>query len=82
MLEWNPASCRVLEKAGFAAEARLHKAAFKDGQLVDTWLYARLRGLTVSASISASVRPASRSTSAVCSPSRGGRRRRLGGASR
>jgi len=44
VLEWNPASCRVLEKAGFAAEARLRKAAFKDGQLVDTWLYARLRG--------------------------------------
>jgi len=43
VLEWNPASCRVLEKAGFVAEARLRKAAFKDGQLVDTWLYAKLR---------------------------------------
>ena len=43
VLEWNPASCRVLEKAGFVAEARLRKAAFKDGQLVDTWLYATLR---------------------------------------
>jgi RimJ/RimL family protein N-acetyltransferase len=43
VLEWNPASCRVLEKAGFSREARLRSAAFKDGRLVDTWLYSRIR---------------------------------------
>jgi RimJ/RimL family protein N-acetyltransferase len=44
VLAWNPASGRVLEKAGYAREARLRQAAFKDGELVDTFLYARLRG--------------------------------------
>ena len=43
VFEWNPASCRVLEKAGYALEARLHKSVFKDGQLIDCFLYARLR---------------------------------------
>jgi [ribosomal protein S5]-alanine N-acetyltransferase len=41
---WNPASCRVLEKAGFQLEGRLRRAAFKDGQWVDELMYARLRG--------------------------------------
>ncbi|HOX42467.1 MAG TPA: GNAT family protein [Myxococcota bacterium] len=41
---WNPASCRVLEKAGFQLEGRLRRAAFKDGQWVDELVYARLRG--------------------------------------
>lgn len=40
---WNPASCRVLEKAGFVQEARLRSAAQKDGEIVDVWLYARVR---------------------------------------
>ena len=43
VFEWNPASCRVLEKAGFTREARLRRAAFKDDQLIDVWLYARVR---------------------------------------
>ena len=43
VLAWNPASCRVLEKGGYVREARLRRAAFKDGELVDTFLYARLR---------------------------------------
>jgi RimJ/RimL family protein N-acetyltransferase len=43
VLEWNPASCRVLEKAGFVREGRLRRAAFKDGSLIDAWLYARVR---------------------------------------
>lgn len=42
--EWNPASCRVLEKAGFTQEACLRRAAFKDGRLIDVWLYSRVRG--------------------------------------
>lgn len=40
---WNPASARVLEKNGFALEGTLRHRIFKDGQFVDTWLYARLR---------------------------------------
>ncbi len=43
VFEWNPASCRVLEKAGFHLEARLEKSVFKDGRLIDRLLYARLR---------------------------------------
>ncbi len=42
VFEWNPASMRVLEKAGFEREARLRCAATKDGQLIDTVLYARV----------------------------------------
>lgn len=44
VFEWNPASCRVLEKAGFTREARMRSGAFKHGQLIDAWLYARIRG--------------------------------------
>jgi ribosomal-protein-alanine N-acetyltransferase len=39
--EWNQASVRVLEKAGYTLEGRLHKSAFKDGQVIDQFLYAR-----------------------------------------
>lgn len=39
---WNPASMRVLEKAGFHREALLRCGATKDGQLIDTVLYARV----------------------------------------
>lgn len=42
VFEWNPASMRVLEKAGFAREAVLRCAATKDGHLIDTVLYARV----------------------------------------
>lgn len=44
VFEWNPASCRVLEKAGYTQEARLRKAVYKDGQLIDQFLYAKIRG--------------------------------------
>lgn len=40
---WNPASMRVLEKAGFAKEGVLRRSVFKDGQLIDRVIYARLR---------------------------------------
>lgn len=43
VFEWNPASMRVLEKCGFRREGVLRKSAFKDGQLIDTVLYARIR---------------------------------------
>jgi len=40
--EWNLASARVLEKAGFTREGTLRQSAVKDGQVVDRWLYAYL----------------------------------------
>ncbi len=43
VFEWNPASCRVLEKAGFSLEARLRKAVTKDGQTIDQFTYALVR---------------------------------------
>jgi [ribosomal protein S5]-alanine N-acetyltransferase len=43
VFEWNPASMRVLEKAGFVREGILRKAATKDGQTIDVILYARVR---------------------------------------
>jgi ribosomal-protein-alanine N-acetyltransferase len=39
----NPASARVLEKAGFVFEARLKNNVIKDGQLLDSLLYAKTR---------------------------------------
>ncbi len=40
---WNPASMRVLEKAGFEREGILRKSVLKDGQLIDQVLYALVR---------------------------------------
>lgn len=40
VFEWNLASCRVLEKAGFVQEARLRKRVTKDGKTIDEFLYA------------------------------------------
>lgn len=40
---WNPASMRVLEKAGFVREGILRKSVLKDGQLIDQALYALVR---------------------------------------
>ena len=37
----NPASARVLEKAGFVFEGRLKNNAVKDGELLDSLLYAK-----------------------------------------
>jgi len=42
--EWNPASMRVLEKAGYQFEGRLRRSIVKDGQVIDSLIYARLRG--------------------------------------
>jgi RimJ/RimL family protein N-acetyltransferase len=39
---WNPASMRVLEKAGFEREGILRKSVLKDGQLIDSVLYAAI----------------------------------------
>ena len=38
--EWNPASFRVLEKAGYSLEGRLRRSAIKDGKIIDQLLYA------------------------------------------
>ena len=43
VMEWNPASARVLEKAGYQYEGLLRKSAVKDGQVIDQWLYASVR---------------------------------------
>jgi RimJ/RimL family protein N-acetyltransferase len=39
----NPASARVLEKAGYRLEAVMRQSAIKDGVVQDQWLYAILR---------------------------------------
>ena len=39
----NPASARVLEKAGFVLEGRLKSNVFKDGQILDSLLYAKTK---------------------------------------
>jgi ribosomal-protein-alanine N-acetyltransferase len=36
----NAASCRVLEKAGYVLEARLHRSAIKNGAVTDQMQYA------------------------------------------
>ncbi len=41
----NAASCRVLEKAGFTLEGRLRSSVIKDGQIIDQFLYAKVRRL-------------------------------------
>ena len=39
----NGASARVLEKAGFECEGRLRASVFKNGQILDQFLYARIK---------------------------------------
>ena len=41
----NRASGRVLEKAGFVLEGRLRASVEKDGRILDSFLYARVRGV-------------------------------------
>lgn len=43
VFEWNPASGRVLEKAGYVLEGRLRKSIIKDAQIIDALLYANVR---------------------------------------
>jgi RimJ/RimL family protein N-acetyltransferase len=40
---WNPASARVLEKAGYLREGTLRRSAIKDGHVLDQWMYAIVR---------------------------------------
>lgn len=39
----NPASCRVLQKAGFELEGRMRSNVIKDGQILDQFLYAKVK---------------------------------------
>lgn len=43
VFEWNGASARVLEKAGYTLEGRLRKSVTKDGQTIDQLMYAVIR---------------------------------------
>ena len=43
IFEWNPASARVLEKAGYTYEGRLRKSVTKDGKTIDQLWYAIVR---------------------------------------
>jgi RimJ/RimL family protein N-acetyltransferase len=43
VFEWNPASARVLEKAGYRCEGCLRKAVTKDGKTIDEFLYSITR---------------------------------------
>ena len=43
VFEWNRASARVLEKAGYAFEGRLRKSVTKNGQTIDQLMYAAVR---------------------------------------
>lgn len=43
VFDGNPASVRVLEKAGFAFEGRLRSAVTKGGRRMDALVYARLK---------------------------------------
>jgi RimJ/RimL family protein N-acetyltransferase len=43
VLEWNPASMRVLEKAGYQFEGRLRKAVIKENRVMDEFIYAIVR---------------------------------------
>lgn len=43
VFEWNPASMRVLEKCGFTREGVMRKSVIKDGEVIDSVLYARVR---------------------------------------
>jgi ribosomal-protein-alanine N-acetyltransferase len=43
VFDWNPASARVLEKAGYQPEGRLRRAIVKDGRIGDLLLFGRVR---------------------------------------
>jgi ribosomal-protein-alanine N-acetyltransferase len=43
VFEWNPASMRVFEKAGYSREGVLRRSIAKDGQILDQVVFAKLR---------------------------------------
>jgi len=42
VFEWNKASIRVLEKAGFTQEGHLRKSVIKDNQIIDMFVFAKI----------------------------------------
>lgn len=43
VFDWNPASARVLEKAGFTLEGRMRRSVIKEGKIIDQLMYAIVR---------------------------------------
>lgn len=43
VFDWNQASARVLQKAGYAFEGRMRKSVTKEGQTIDQLMYAMIR---------------------------------------
>ena len=43
VFDWNPASARVLEKAGFQLEGRMRRSVVKDGTIIDQLVYGLVR---------------------------------------
>jgi len=43
VFEWNPASARVLEKAGYSLEGRMRRSVVKNAQIIDQLVYAIVR---------------------------------------
>lgn len=43
VFETNPASAKVLEKAGFVFESRMSKAVFKEGQFLDQLMFVMIK---------------------------------------
>ena len=43
VFEWNQASARVLEKAGYVFEGRSRKSVTKEGKTIDQLMYAMVR---------------------------------------
>ena len=43
VFEWNPASARVLEKAGYTYEGRFRRSVTKDGKTMDRLVYAIIK---------------------------------------
>jgi RimJ/RimL family protein N-acetyltransferase len=43
VFEWNGTSARVLEKAGYTLDARLRKSVIKNGQVIDSLLYSKIK---------------------------------------
>lgn len=41
--EWNSASARVMEKAGYVCEGGLRKSVVKDGEVIDQFIFAMTR---------------------------------------
>ncbi|MDQ3292140.1 MAG: GNAT family N-acetyltransferase [Bacteroidota bacterium] len=43
VFDWNVKSAKVLEKAGYQFEGKLHKSVYKNGKIIDSLLYAIIK---------------------------------------